>query len=125
MVITLQCIQILTHFVHLTYNTFYQLYLNLQKRIYRRKVSKMEPHLVDAKEMNKLSFVSLARPPKLFIPTLCWLVHWDISICCHSDTSESSWLKHLSLAFSLCCLLGQYRFSSVQSLSHVRLFATP
>ena len=82
MMITLQCIQILTHFVHLTYNTFSQLYLNLKKRIYRRKVSKMEPHLVDAKEMNKLSFVSLARP---------------LSLTAHPHTLLVSPLGHLHL----------------------------
>ena len=51
MVITLQCIQILTHFVHLTYNILSQLYFSLKKTIYRREVSKMEPHLVDVKGM--------------------------------------------------------------------------
>ena len=101
--ITLQCIQILTHFVHLTYNTFSQLYLNLKKRIYRRKVSKMEPHLVDAKEMNKLSFVSLARP---------------LSLTAHPHTLLVSPLGHLHLMSlrHLWVLMAKTSFSCLLSL---------
>ena len=105
--ITLQCIQILTHFVYLTYNTLSQLYLNLKKRIYKRKVSKVEPHLVDAKEMNKLSFVSLARP---------------LSLTAHPHTLLVSLLGHLCLMSlrHLWVLMAEISFSCLLSLGSPR-----